>query len=902
MANIITDIYLNGITEGLDEKHNLLKNIFSEYSNLDCENLNKFLHIKEDILFNNLYNDILVKANNNRQVIRLLNKYGYEKISKSEYPFSEHNFAGGEKIQKQIFEEISFVENINIKDEEFIYFVEQNYLILFNESNSKRYFFNLENINIKDLKIDKYNFVYILYNYRGKQYLTKTHLAKIFAKYNEDKSGFNIKETFFTILLEDDKDKFYSEIVNVESNRVYLLRDKIYYRELYNKYFFTDNDVLYFNHHGEMDNYKKYFLEEIQVEFNNIYNYLNFLGLNEFKIKNRKLSSYEIECFRDLFANKFDNTFNGSTNYFIIKNHYEHPNVFKLKPSYHINYKDNVFAINGNFNYKMQKGKFKIIIKNNSVSLYRTKHNKLEHLDNIIISKDSKEIYFYQLRFQLLDYSLPEYYEFNINVEDSYVFKFQTINKNFDKLHCDKDNINYFLSKENNVNLFSRGFKDNSIKFWNLFDFNKKRFIYNSIMKELKANEYFDLTNVKDFKVVGTYDVKNNRIYARDNCQVFYTIISDYSFELINSNGYISDFWINNQGKELFFKKENNQLSITDFRTLADFKVRIPEIKDYININKSINNIDILMNDDLEYELDYTPELLATTKFLEKPLFWKIYIDSDDFSIFDEDGLFVSDTFSEPYNSGKIVYFNKKQNKKYYYVVDGKDEKNYFEPLKAFENIKIYYHIDKLGICDLKKEIKLLSLNTNKKISDINFTCKLYIYDKNNNVKTITLNKNSLNKAFEFNDYIDKVKLEVENPEDFYLTEESNTNISYNDKIIYFKNDYDDICYISKETPNININDFLKQICLNKKYSFINNQLIEDVNGNIFLEELKGNCLFIEELNKEINFNKKVIKSYSASGYDEFYINNFKSLGIEHEFLDINDSQKIETYIEEIDF
>ena len=60
--------------------------------------------------------------------------------------------------------------------------------------------------------------------------------------------------------------------------------------------------------------------------------------------------------------------------------------------------------------------------------------------------------------------------------------------------------------------------------------------------------------------------------------------------------------------------------------------------------------------------------------------------------------------------------------------------------------------------------------------------------------------------------------------------------------------------------------------------------------------------MFIEELNKEINFNKKVIKSYSASGYDEFYINNFKSLGIEHEFLDINDSQKIEIYIEEIDF
>ena len=39
--------------------------------------------------------------------------------------------------------------------------------------------------------------------------------------------------------------------------------------------------------------------------------------------------------------------------------------------------------------------------------------------------------------------------------------------------------------------------------------------IAKSIKKELKANEYFDLTNIKDFKVVGSYDVKSNRIYAK---------------------------------------------------------------------------------------------------------------------------------------------------------------------------------------------------------------------------------------------------------------------------------------------------------------------------------------------------------------------------------------------------
>jgi len=142
----------------------------------------------------------------------------------------------------------------------------------------------------------------------------------------------------------------------------------------------------------------------------------------------------------------------------------------------------------------------------------------------------------------------------------------------------------------------------------------------------------------------------------------------------------------------------------------------------------------------------------------------------------------------------------------------------------------------------------------------------------------------------------------LKNPEDFYLTEESNTSIEFNNKIIYFKKDYDDICYLSKETPFIQYDNVTNNIQLNKKYYYINNQLVEDKNGNIFLENLNGNYLFIEELNKDIEFNKKIMKTFSASGPDEFYLNNFKSIGIEHEFLDITDSQKIETFIEEIEF
>ena len=901
MANLITEIYLNGITKGIDEKHSFLKNLFSEFSNVDSENLNKIIQIKNDLFFENKYNDLLTKLNNKKQVIKLLNKYGYEQINKKNYPFAEKNFAGGEKIFNGIFNEINFVDKIKIKNEEFSYFVEKDCLILYNENNNSRYFFNLENIKIRDLKIDKYNFIYILYNYKNKQYITKTHFAKVFSKYNEQKSGFNIKETFYTILLEDDKDKFYSEIININFNNIYLIRDKIYSKELYSKYYFIDEENIYFNHQGELENYKSYFLETIQVEFNNIYNYLNFLGLNDFKIKNRKISTYETETFKDLFANKFDNTFNGSTNYFLVKNHYENPEVFKLKPDYHFNYKDDFFAINGNFCYKMQKGNFKIIIKENNISLYKKQSKSYLFLESITLDKEIQEFYFYQLRFQLIDYEMPKYYELKFEIKDNYIFKQQLINKNFDSLHIDKENINYFLSKENINKLFSRSFKNNSIIFWNLFDWKKNKYIYNSIKETLKANYVFDLTNIKDYKIIGSFIEKNNKIYTRSECIIYYTLIDNYSFELINKNGYISEFWKNNQNKNIYFIKDNNQLNITNNFNSADFKIKIPEIKKYININNSINNIDVLMNDVLEYELDNKDNLLATIKFKDKPLFWKVYIDSLSYSIYNSDDEYISNTFEEDYNDGKIVYFNKENNKKYYYIKDETQEKIYFEPIKAFQNIKVYYNINKLGETFFNKHISLLSLNSINKINDNNFQCKLYIYNKKN-VKTVSLNKNSLNKPFEYNDFIEKIKLEVENPEDFYLTEESNTSIEFNNKIIYFKKDYDDICYLSKETPFVQYDNVTNNIQLNKKYYYINNQLVEDKNGNIFLENLNGNYLFIEELNKDIEFNKKIMKTFSASGPDEFYLNNFKSIGIEHEFLDITDSQKIKTFIEEIEF
>lgn len=917
MANIITEIFFNGITNGIDNKHSVVKELFSTFTSNESDTLNKIKIISEDLLFKDSENDILIKCKNEEQMIKALKKFSYKEIKKENYPFSEYNYAGGENEVKYIknFEDL-FPEIIKIKDKEFKYFYENSFLVLYNnETRKTEYFFNVYNLKIQDIKIDSQLFVYILYKYKNKQYLAKTHLAKEFLKYNEENSHFQIRELFFNILIQDDTDKFYKEILFIDGNEIYLLNDKIKQIKLYKKYYFIDNEFIYFNHHGEMKQYKNYFLEEIQVEYNNIYNYLNFLGLNNFKIKNRKISTYEKEMFLNIFKNKFDNTFNGGTNYFIIKNHYDNindkeKNIFKLNPDFHINHTDNFFNITGNFTYKMENGNYKINITGNSVILLRKENDIYKILDKITISNNDV-FYFYQLKFQLVSFDFPKNYDFEITVTDSYPYKQQKIKKDFNKIYSSKSNIEYFLNKENNETFDIASIKNNSICFQNLFNWNKKEFLFNSIKRKLKVGEKFDLNGVKDFYVDSGYEIKNNFLFSRNNCTITYTNIKEYKFELINNKNYITNFWINNENKTLYFKKNKNQIDIIENPNVADYKIYIPGISNFLNNGKAIKNIDILMNDELEYIIENKNNILATTKFQNVPLFYKVYIENftiDEINIFKDDGLYINNYFVEEYKNGIIVYFNKDENSKYYYTSINSDEKYYFEPIKAYENILDYHIIEKDGNIKFEelKKIELVSLNT--KLNDIpsDFSAKIFIYNtKENNVKRINLEKEALNKTFELNSLTDKISIILPNNfnfEDFYLVELSNTSIVDNEKIIYFKNNYDDICYLSYEKETFNIKDFYNKIQLNKKYIFSNNKLIEDINGNIYLKKILDNSIYIEKINEELKIEKTIFKTFSTSTPDKFYIDNFKSIDVEHEFIDSKDSIKIESFNKKINF
>ena len=212
---------------------------------------------------------------------------------------------------------------------------------------------------------------------------------------------------------------------------------------------------------------------------------------------------------------------------------------------------------------------------------------------------------------------------------------------------------------------------------------------------------------------------------------------------MINNKNHITDFWINNENKILYFKRNKNQIDIIENPNIADYKIHIPGINNFLNNGKTIKNIDILMNDDLEYIVENKSNILVTTKFQNIPLFYKIYIENfsiEEVNIFKDEGMYIDNYFVEEYKNGIIVYFNKDENSKYYYTSVNSDEKYYFEPIKAYENILDYHIIEKDGNIKFKelKKIEFVSLNTKLSNLPTDFNVKIFVYNtKENNIKRI---------------------------------------------------------------------------------------------------------------------------------------------------------------------
>lgn len=928
MTSLLIESLANTIPNGgILEDNSTAKQIIQIFSEGKIDKINKLYSLRNNLNFSEIGTDLLTKIENTSGAVYSLTKRGYQKTTFENYNFENFNhILSSEKIPVIEKNEKIFIDSIALngkeKRKEYLFFHQDDYIIFIpSESNSSvEYFYKLNNYKILDLKIDNSFFVYLLVEKDNKQLFVTTHLGKCFCQYNDDHSTLNLKECYNCV---DVSSLNLKSLEYIDSDYYFLCNDfsklKISFCK---KYFFEYDNFLYFNNQGDVDEFENDFLETVQNDALNMYNYLNIYGLNDFTIKNRKISSHENELFLELLKNKFDNTLNGGLNYFNAKG-IDGPEIsqkikelYNAKKDYHININDEYYQIYGNFIYKNFKhGQFEIHITKDEARLIEITDNTKKLVEKIKFY-DFKEFYFCNLKFMFKKFEFPnKILKYSISSFSSYPFK-QKFVKNF-KLKALPNNpvaidniIKNSQIKKTNGNAFFDGKK---IVFQNFFDWNKKRYQYGNTIKNLQSQEIVDMDNIKMFTTMISHQNKNNKLYAREEGKLYYSNVDAFTFELIDKNGYITNFWVKNQDKVVYFKNENNQVKIIDNKFESDFYCYIPSISNYIRFNKNqYSNISVDISDNLEVPLKYNENLLITNQFLNKPLFYKVYIpncNEEDAKVFDDSDNEIIEYIKVKYNDGIIFYFNTENDRKYYY--NTQDSKfNYFEPLESYKNINLVYPFDETGYINLPsvKTINSFSLKSTELIEkDITITLIMYnTFD--GTVNKISLNKNDLNYRFEIDLNVNKIYIDVENnlyPKDsFELIEDSNDSMVFGNQLIFFKKTRQDIVYISKKRIKIPIEKIpFSSLKVDTYYNF-NEKFIEDPKGDYIIDSLNSNEIAIiqniSNLNDYITTNVFLTESISDND-DDFYKKNFKTAGNFYINYNINSDKIAETFNEYVD-
>ncbi|CAL7882808.1 DUF4097 domain-containing protein [Fusobacterium necrophorum subsp. funduliforme] len=892
--SILSNSFYDNITPGIDFENSGVKKIMScigKSKAFTCENLEQ---IKNDFYFKERKHDILTKMLKTKASIQLLQRHHYKEVKQKQFHNAPYNTVfSSEEVSYIHKRKEPFLETILLGNIEYSFFLQDNYIVFYNVSSQKtKYFLNVDNYIIHDVKISDDYFMYLLISFRQKQYLIKTHLSQDFVNMNKERELFNLKECVFSIPLANYEK--YTNIEYIEFNEIFLRKENIITKiSLGKKYFFSDYKYVYFNHQGDLEKYRKDFLEEVQDNYSNIYNKLNFLGLNDFKIKNRKLSSLEMNSFLKIFKHKFDNTLNGGINYFILRNHFQPFNdkdkiVFKESPDYHVDLQDEYVSIVGNFvKDDFESGIFSIVIEKDKVKLHKiNKDLSVTFLEEMKIVTNA--FYFYNLFIQIKKRELPKFpLIYPISSLDSYSFRQKNISLKIDKVQNQTSIISDLLEQYPKTQ-YEAFFKNNTICFENTYMWEKQSFLIGNNVVELKANTPFSLKNIKRFITNVPYIIKDDVLFPRMNGKILYTNTDSYRFPLVNKLGYIENLWKENQGKTVYFKCTDRVELVS--KEQAQYKCYIPEIEDYICRNSNpFSNIQVESNDELETAVPFSKDLLITDKYSQKPLFYKIFIENakeEDVTIYDSDDKTINDFVTRPYKNGVIFFFNIEGNKKYYY--NTKNEKYiYFQPIKSFENIELTYLFEATGFVELENiHINSISLMC-KKENVKNFTGTLFFYNyKDSTVKRIEITSSMLNNTFDIDINVDRIYLEMDTElfsyKDFYILESSNTSILLNENLTFFKETRDDICYIASEIQPIDIKQLLsKNIKINTLYSVENNIVIEDMNGFLSINGITDDGILILPVNESVDtIRKAVFSNISISDTkDQFYIDNFKTPG-----------------------
>lgn len=900
MASLMAEVCGNTFkTKGAMELDSNLKKIIDTVSEPTVLRLVKVLSTENSYNFNEIGTDFINSFVKKENYISLLENRGYKKTTMNDYQYEFPNFLDSvDSIQYLKNEQMIFVEKIKLnskngEEKEYEYCNDEEYIIFYPVGDPNIEMFYKAPLGVKfiDFKLDKNNLVHLLIEENKKIRYIISHLSLNFLDINDksEKIKFNKKHFIIDINLEKENLK---KILLFKESCMYAITEnnEILKFNLRKRYFFYDNEKIFFNITEDIDKYRNNFIEKEDIQLNllNMYNYINQIGLNDFKINNRKISTLENDAFRNLFKNRFSNTINGGNNYFDTKY------FFKKKKDYNINISDEYFNINGNFLYNYKKGDFIIEIFFTSgdekydieCTLYELVRNKKLTLKTIKTNLNQfNHIYFCNL---LIEWKKRNFiknkfiYEIKCNDDYSYVennesFQLKELPNNFSNIRYIENSKIRDIEKLN----MEIEFNGSSFLFKNFYDYSIGKWLINHNETIINHCEGFDCKG-KEVIIYGQYKKIGDRISARGKCVIHYSMSSTISFSLINNNGTISEFWRNNQNKNIYFKVSKKGVKIVKKNERYTHSCFLPSIEEFI-IDKRGKGEEISIKDTDDLEVSYQKEknILITDRFLEEPLFHKIFINStEDISIFREDNTEVTKKITEPFKNGTIIYFNSEFNKTYYYSTS-QEQFQYFKPLKSQDNIVENFYFDDTLEINFKEGnyIENLKVNFLECINNID----VFLYSKN---EVIKINYDSLTseKILEINKIIERIKImpsSMENIEKVFFSNISGTSIEINNNIIFTKKERDSIVYSSFEDIediDLEIISRTNNIYVETRYKCENNKLIECVSGGFYIRKPYKNEIVVINHSQIDNYECD-ITTYHAISDDKFYRDNFKTPG-----------------------
>ncbi|MGL5717161.1 MAG: hypothetical protein ACRCX2_29380, partial [Paraclostridium sp.] len=820
--------------------------------------------------------------------ITVLENNEYVGINISDYDYSSYNICSGSEVLKyKRINKSNYIKELllNFKGNvgNFSYFLDDNFIVFYNtENNGDKYFYHFSSIyEVKDVKIDENMFVHIIYKFENCDYYIKSSLYLPFATLNSNDSVF--EEEYFLEKIKMCNEV--EEIINREFNEMnFYNKDRdIVSVKFSKKYYFESEGLIYFNHSDIYDNVKDSLVKSfVQINNLNLYSYISMLGLNDFKtINNMKISSID-GIFENLFKNRFNNTLNGGINYFNAKN-------INTKRDYCVNVKDEFFAINGNFIPKSNlKARYKFKIFKNVCSLFICNEKGEELAEQLRITGET--FYMCNLKFEYLRFDeLKEPYIFEVSNLEPYPFNLVT-NSNivFDRVYNDKKTSSRSMS---NVKL--EGFDNHNTEAYfdgkkiiikNAYNFEEKKYLFDDHKVTVEANKKLKISEFDDFKTTIPFSLNNEYLYPRASGEVSYTTMSSFDLPLVNSSGFITDYWIKNQGEEVYLKLGENKVMITNKKNECDFYFTVPFINDMVLNESEYTIIAIEDNNDYESEWDANSNSLITDRFMNNPLFSMWFVENTEtVDIYTVDKKKLENVIKEPYNGGLIVYFDSLDETLYYNTKDS--NYNYFNPLKSYENITSAYSFDENLEVSFEKvrSIENFTLECDKNVPE-NEEINLIMYNSvSGETFKLTLSSNELSKPFALGISIDSMSIEktkVLEGSKFNFKITKVNSVLKNGKITYIKGDINNPVFQAISKPrNMNFKTY-KGIKVDTKYEYmINGEMRESYKGDLIIRPPFNNEITIFKRNNFKYYFKK--ESYCIlSEKDNFYLSNFRTPGL----------------------